>query len=87
MIRNILIATFFVTLWFGIPATAEAEQIIEVMDNNVQKVTISITESTLHITGANGEVLNVGTHDELVSTDTWYLRQYNIQKLEEEEHE
>ena len=53
MIRNILIATFFVTLWFGIPA------IIEVMDNNVQKVTISITESTLHITGANGEVLNV----------------------------
>jgi hypothetical protein len=59
MIRNILIATFFVTLWFGISATAEAEQIIEVMDNNVQKVTISITESTLHITGANSEILNV----------------------------
>ena len=63
MIRNILIATFFVTLWFGISATAEAEQIIEVMDNNVQKVTISITESTLHITGANSEILKVDGAD------------------------
>ncbi|MGP1481806.1 MAG: T9SS type A sorting domain-containing protein [Hoylesella enoeca] len=59
MIRNILIAVFCVALWVGTPAMTMAGLGSEWTENPVQELTISVSESTLHITGANGEVLNI----------------------------
>ena len=36
-----------------------AEQAIEVIDNDYQNISISVSESVLHITGANGLVMQI----------------------------
>jgi len=43
----------------GMPAKAEAAAMIEVIDTEIQNVSLSVNESVLHITGANGMVLHV----------------------------
>ncbi len=47
------------TLLVGVPVAALAEQAIEVIDNEYQNISISVAESVLHITGANGQVLQI----------------------------
>jgi hypothetical protein len=43
----------------GMPAKAEAASMIEIIDTEIQNISISINESVLHVTGANGQVLHV----------------------------
>ncbi len=43
----------------AVPNVASAESMIEIIDSEIQNVSISVNESTLHITGANGQVLHV----------------------------
>ncbi len=43
----------------GVPAKSEAASMIEIIDTEIQNITVSINESVLHITGANGQVLHI----------------------------
>ncbi len=47
------------TLLVGMPVAMYAEQAIEVIDNDYQNISISVNESVLHITGANGLVMQI----------------------------
>ena len=78
----------------AVDARTESKIIRNIKKNRENTTTIIISHRLSAISHAdniivldNGKIVEQGTHDELVSTDTWYLRQYNIQKLEEEEHE
>lgn len=59
MINKILTITFATVLWVGSPIHVEARQIIEIIDNDFQNISISVSESVLHISGANGQVLRI----------------------------
>lgn len=59
MIKNILIFSMASILISAIPAMSHAETAIEIIDNDYQSVTISVQESVLHVTGANGQVLQI----------------------------
>ncbi len=59
MTNKILALVFSMTLLAAVPATVRAEQAIEIIDNDIQGITISVTETSLHVTGANGQMLYV----------------------------
>ena len=46
-------------LMLGMPAKTEAASRIEIIDTEIQNISISLNESVLHVTGANGQVLHV----------------------------
>ena len=43
----------------GVPNTVMANDAIEIIDNDFENITISVSESTLHVAGANGMVLDI----------------------------
>ena len=55
-ILAILLSSF---LTLAVPATVSAASSIEIIDNDVQSIAISVTETSLHVTGANGQMLYV----------------------------
>lgn len=59
MTNKILAFLLFAVLLVGVPMQASAENAIEIIDNDVQNPAISVSESLLHVTGANGLVLEV----------------------------
>ena len=59
MTNKILAFLLFTVLLVGAPACASAENAIEIIDNEIQNISISVSESILHVTGANGLVLEV----------------------------
>ncbi len=59
MTNKILAFFFCATLSVAVPVTASAESMIELIDTEIQNITLSLTETTLHVTGANGQVLHV----------------------------
>lgn len=59
MIRNIIKLTLAGLLLTGIPVAAMAEPSVEIIENDFQNVTITVEESVIHVTGANGEMLYV----------------------------
>ena len=59
MIKKILKFTLAGILLMGTPVMVMAENSIEIIDNDFQIVAISVEESTLHVTGANGQTLSV----------------------------
>lgn len=46
-------------LLVGVPAMASAAASIEIIEQETAPITISVTETTLHVSGANGQVLQV----------------------------
>jgi hypothetical protein len=59
MKQNILILSIFTVLMLGVPNTVMANDAIEIIDNDFENITISVSESTLHVAGANGMVLDI----------------------------
>ena len=59
MTKKILAMIFTAGLMLGVPAKTEAASMIEIIDTEIQNISISINESVLHVTGANGQVLHV----------------------------
>ena len=59
MIKKILAISFISALFLGIPTVATANSAMEIIDNEFQDISISVSESTLHISGANGEFANI----------------------------
>ena len=47
------------TLFAGTPMTVQANNAIEILDNEPQGITINVRESVVQIVGANGETLHV----------------------------
>lgn len=59
MMKRLFTLLLASTLLVGMPVTMYAEQAIEVIDNDYQNISISVSESVLHITGANGLVMQI----------------------------
>ena len=59
MIKRILLVSMAMVLLFGTPTISRAESAIEIIDNEFQNITISVQESVLHISGANGQVVQI----------------------------
>ena len=59
MKRTILALIFIFSCIAFTPLQVMGAPAIEVIDNDVQTINISVSESTLHITGGNGQTLHI----------------------------
>ena len=59
MTNKILAFIFAVAMGASVPVVAVADTSIEIIDNEIQTVNIAVTESAIHVTGANGQVMHV----------------------------
>lgn len=60
MIKSILKISLASALMFGVPILTHANQFIEIIDTEIQQtIGISVSESTLHVTGAAGQSLYI----------------------------
>ncbi len=60
MIKKILVASFLVFFMGGLPQMAKAASSIEIVDNETEQVTVSVSgEGVLRVTGAAGQTLYV----------------------------
>lgn len=59
MTNKILTFLMVAFMWVAVPVTSSAENVIEIIDTETQNIAISVTETALHITGANGQVMHV----------------------------
>ena len=59
MMRNLLYMMFSMTLLLGAPVSANANNAIEIVDNDIIGITVTVSESTLRVTGATGLTLSI----------------------------
>lgn len=59
MTKSILKITLAGMLLMGMPVAMQAYDMIEIVENDFQTPSISVTESTVHVTNASGEMLYV----------------------------
>ena len=59
MMKRLFAILFSMALMLGAPQVVTAGTSIEIIDNDFQSVAVSVSESVLHITGANGQVLQI----------------------------
>ncbi len=59
MTNKILAFIFAVAMGAAVPVTAVADTSIEIIDNEVQTINVAVSESTIHVTGANGQIMHV----------------------------
>ena len=59
MTNKIFAAVLSLMMLVAVPATVSAATAIEIIDNEIQTISVSVSESVLHVTGANGEVLHI----------------------------
>lgn len=59
MMRNLLYMMFSMTLLLGAPVSAHANNAIEIVDNDIVGITVTVSESTLRVTGATGLTLSL----------------------------
>jgi len=43
----------------AVPNTVRAAAVIEIIDTEIQNITVTVNESVVHVTGANGEVMHI----------------------------
>lgn len=59
MARILLVVPFVSMLLFTAPAVSRANASVEIIDAEMQEISISVKASTLHVTGADGLMLNI----------------------------
>lgn len=59
MARKLLIIPVVMVLLFGVPIMSHANHTIEIVENEYQDISISVKASTLHVSGADGEMLRI----------------------------
>ncbi len=59
MTKKLLIISFIAMFAGVLPTMAETSNAIEVVDNDFQNVTISVSGSTLRVAGASGQELHI----------------------------
>lgn len=78
----------------AVDAKTETKILDNIKQNRQGKSNIIISHRLSAISHADeiivlddGRIIERGTHDTLMQSDTWYKKQYDIQKLEEEKHD
>lgn len=59
MTKTSLTILFATALMMGNPLTSRANAALEIIDNDFQNVVISVTESTIHVSGGAGQMLAI----------------------------
>ena len=59
MTKTLLTILFATALMLGNPLTSRANAALETIDNDFQNVVISVTESTIHVSGGAGQMLAI----------------------------
>ena len=59
MMKRILTHTFVSAMLFGTPFMASADAAVEIIDQEFQNINITVNGSIMHVTGANGQVLQI----------------------------
>ena len=59
MTKTLLTILFANALMLGNPLTSRANAALETIDNDFQNVVISVTESTIHVSGGAGQMLAI----------------------------
>jgi len=59
MIRRLLIIPLVAVVLSAMPVMTHAETSIEIIDNDYQNISISVSASTIHVTGASGQTLYI----------------------------
>jgi len=60
MAKNILSLLILFTLMVGVPRMASASAAVEIIENDFQNISISVSDdAVLHVTGAAGQVVHV----------------------------
>lgn len=59
MMKTIFTLSLVACLTVITPMSAHAESSIEIIDNDIQTVTISVSGNTVHINGANGQMVYI----------------------------
>ena len=59
MTKTLLTILFATTLMLGNPLTSRANAALETIDNDFQNVVISVSESTIHVSGGAGQMLAI----------------------------
>lgn len=59
MTKALLTILFATALMMGNPLTSRANAALEIIDNDFQNVVISVTESTIHVSGGAGQMLAI----------------------------
>ena len=59
MTKTLLTILFAAALMLGNPLTSRANAALETIDNDFQNVVISVTESTIHVSGGAGQMLAI----------------------------
>ncbi|HCN52911.1 MAG TPA: T9SS C-terminal target domain-containing protein [Prevotella sp.] len=59
MMKNILKIFLFAFVLIGIPTVTRAHLSAEIAESSFDEITITVSQNVLHVTNANGEVLNV----------------------------
>ena len=59
MTKVLLTLSLLATILMGNPIETRANNAIELIDNDFQSIVITVTESTLHVSGAAGQMLAI----------------------------
>lgn len=59
MMKKIFTLLLVSTLVFGLPFSGQARVAVEIIEQAFQEIVLSVNNSTLHVAGANGEVLSI----------------------------
>lgn len=59
MAKEILIIACFLMSFLSVPIESYANSAIEIIDNDYQDISITVKASTIHVCGANGQVLHI----------------------------
>lgn len=59
MAKTLLTILFTTALFVGSPLASRANRAIEFVDNDFQKVVITVSESTIHVAGGAGQMLAI----------------------------
>ena len=59
MKKIFLIVPFVLSLMIFAPSVCRADVAVEVIDNDIQDITVSVSSSILHVTGASGQTLYI----------------------------
>ncbi len=59
MAKNFFIIPIFVVSLLCVPVVGSANNAIEIIENEYQEISITVKESTIHVVGANGQVMHI----------------------------
>jgi hypothetical protein len=59
MVKKIFTLLIIASLAFGVPFAGQARVAVEIIEQAFQEIVVSVSNSTLHVSGANGEVLSI----------------------------